>query len=181
MGNRLTKIYTRTGDKGTTGLGGNLRVSKDDVRIEALGTIDELNSLIGQVISFDLGDHLNSLLLAIQHDLFDMGGDLYIPGRSTINDAYVSRLENELDQQNQHLGPLKEFILPGGTPAAASCHHARTVCRRAERLLVKLSADHEINANAISYINRLSDLLFVVARTINKEAKREDIFWNREN
>lgn len=180
MGNRLTRIYTRTGDKGTTGLGGGLRVDKDDLRIEALGTIDELNSLVGLVLSHGVDDTIAAMLSTIQHDLFDIGGDFYIPDRNTITAAYISRLETWLDQLNEELGPLKEFILPGGTPAAASCHLARTVCRRAERVLVKLNREHSFNAEACAYINRLSDLLFVIARTINKQAGQTDILWNRQ-
>ncbi len=180
MGNRLSKIYTRTGDGGTTGLGDGSRTSKDSARIEALGTVDELNCCIGVLITHDLPDHLLDCLLAIQHTLFDVGGELSIPGFSLVKSDRVDFLEQTLDQLNEYLEPLKEFILPGGTAASAQCHVARAVCRRAERRLSTLASEEEISDVSKKYLNRLSDLLFVMARYINKEAGGMDILWNHK-
>lgn len=177
MGHRLSKIYTKTGDDGTTGLGDGSRVSKDHLRVEVFGTIDELNSVVGIVAAEDLPDSLAAVLEAIQHDLFDLGGELCLPGRKAINEQHVRRLETQLDALNADLPILKEFILPGGTKAAAVCHLARTVCRRAERRLVAFSRSEQVSPMSIQYLNRLSDLLFVVARRLNQEAGKPDVFW----
>lgn len=177
MGHRLSKIYTRTGDKGTTGLGGGTRVSKDSARIEAFGTVDELNSVVGLLLAEDLPDNLRTALTDIQHDLFDVGGELCVPGRQTLAEANITRLENLLDALNADLPYLKEFILPGGSRAATLAHVARTVCRRAERRIVSLSRAEEVPQTSVKYINRLSDLLFVMARVLNKHAGVSDVLW----
>ena len=179
MGNRLTKIYTRTGDQGTTGLGDGVRVDKDNARIEAIGTIDELNCALGQLVAHDLPDTIAGDLILIQHSLFDIGGELSLPGTNLIADERVARLETILDTLNAELSPLREFILPGGTPAAAACHAARALCRRAERRLITLNKSESINGVTLRYLNRLSDLLFVMARCINKRAGRKDVLWER--
>jgi cob(I)alamin adenosyltransferase len=177
MGHRLSKIYTRTGDQGTTGLGDGSRLAKDDVRIEAIGTIDELNSCLGVLLTHALPSTLHSLLIRIQHELFDLGGELSIPSLCLIKAAAAERLEQEIDQLNAELPPLKEFILPGGNPAAAACHVARAVCRRAERCLVRLSRGAAINNEALIYVNRLSDLLFVIARVLVRKAGEDELQW----
>ncbi len=177
MGHRLSKIYTRTGDKGTTGLGGGKRVPKDDPRVEAFGTVDELNSVIGTLLAEDLPDNLRTALTDIQHDLFDLGGELCVPGRQTLAEENITRLENLLDALNADLPYLKEFCLPGGSRAAALAHVARTVCRRAERRIVTLSRTEEVPQTSTKYINRLSDLLFVMARVLNKHAGVSDVLW----
>jgi cob(I)alamin adenosyltransferase len=177
MGHRLSRIYTRTGDAGTTGLGDGARVDKDDPRVEAFGTVDELNSVIGVLIAECPAGEVATLLTDIQHDLFDLGGELCIPGRVALNDAHVERLEHSLDRLNATLAPLKEFILPGGSRAAGQCHVARSVCRRAERLCVTLGKSASLNAASLKYLNRLSDLLFVMARALNAQAGRPDVLW----
>ena len=177
MGKRLTKIYTRTGDKGSTGLGDGSRVTKDSLRVEAFGTVDELNSVIGLLLTHDMPTDMHEHLTGIQHDLFDLGGELCIPGHEVISDAQVIRLEEYLDTLNAELEPLKEFILPGGSPAAAACHVARTVCRRAERRLVSLIREESVSEPAVRYLNRLSDLLFVMARYINLQQGVADVLW----
>jgi cob(I)alamin adenosyltransferase len=177
MGNRLTKIYTRTGDDGITGLGDGKRVDKDNDRLEAIGSVDELNSVIGLVLSQDLHETVHKLLIDIQHELFDLGGELSIPGRTVIGKSQIERLETTLDALNRDLPSLKEFILPGGCPAAALCHTARTVCRRAERRLVTLKKNEPVNTNGMVYLNRLSDLLFVVARHLNAQSGHPDVLW----
>jgi cob(I)alamin adenosyltransferase len=177
MGNRLSKIYTRTGDDGTTGLGDNSRAEKDCERIEAIGAVDELNSTIGIVLTYDLPDPIRQGLIQIQHELFDLGGELSIPGYDLLTLEQVDRLEELLDELNKDLRPLKDFILPGGTAAAASCHFARSVCRRAERRLVTLSHYETISDISLIYLNRLSDLLFVMARSINKQTGHGDVLW----
>lgn len=177
MGHRLSKIYTRTGDKGITGLGDGSRTEKDSPRVEAFGDVDELNSQIGVVLAFSLAEPLQDILTGIQHDLFDLGGELCIPGYSALSAEYVSRLEQQLDQINAKLPPLKEFILPGGSAAAAACHVARTVCRRAERRLVSLAHQESVSAISLQYLNRLSDLLFVLAREINRTQGVADVLW----
>ena len=179
MGHRLTKIYTRTGDTGTTGLGDGSRVAKDNARIEAIGTVDELNSCIGMLLAEDMPDPLRERLTAVQHDLFDLGGELSIPGYTAITDGHISRLENALDGFNADLPPLKEFILPGGSRTAALCHLCRTVCRRAERRLVSLGAGEQSSALAQRYLNRLSDLLFVMCRVFNRAAGGNDVYWQK--
>ena len=178
MGNRLSKIYTRTGDSGTTGLGDGSRVAKDSARVTAYGTVDELNSQIGVVIACEIAGDLREFLLAVQHQLFDLGGELCIPGHAAIFDADVERLEQTLDRYNADLPPLKDFILPGGGMAAAQCHVARTVCRRAERELVTLSHHDAVRPEAIRYLNRLSDLLFVLCRVLARACGHGEVIWN---
>lgn len=177
MGHRLSKIYTRTGDDGTTGLGDGSRTNKDSLRVEAFGDVDELNSYIGLLLTHNNPNNIQQLLTGIQHDLFDLGGDVCIPGREALPHDYVTRLENDLDQLNADLQPLKEFILPGGCPASATCHLARTVCRRAERRLVSLARNESVSEPALHYLNRLSDLLFVLARYLNLQAGHPDVLW----
>lgn len=177
MGHRLSKIYTRTGDDGTTGLGDGSRVPKDHARVEAFGTVDELNSVIGLLLCEAIGNDLHAALTRIQHTLFDLGGELCIPGRSVLIDAQVTEHENLLDRLNADLAPLKEFILPGGTRAAALCHLARTVCRRAERRMYTLSRSEPISPVSLKYLNRLSDLLFVMARAVNQTSGTADVLW----
>ncbi len=180
MGHRLSKIYTRTGDKGTTGLGDGSRVEKDDPRIEAIGAIDELNSIIGLVLTEPLPDLIRDTLIDIQHRLFDIGGSLSMPGTDVPDNNYVEKLEKVLDQLNGELEPLKEFILPGGTRTAALCHLARSVCRRAERRVVTLAKVETMSEFPAQYLNRLSDLLFVMARSINKAARKSDVLWQSD-
>jgi cob(I)alamin adenosyltransferase len=177
MGHRLSKIYIRTGDQGTTGLGDGSRVAKDHARVEAFGTVDELNSVIGLLLAESLPADIRSALTDIQHDLFDLGGELCIPGRTSLTEAQVTGLETTLDRLNDDLAPLKEFILPGGTRAAALCHLARTVCRRAERRTITLSTSEHVPAASLKYLNRLSDLLFVMARALNRHAGQPDVLW----
>ena len=179
MGNRLSKIYTRTGDAGTTGLGDGRRVSKDSLRIHALGEIDETNSVVGLLLCEELPEDVRALLTDVQHDLFDLGGEVCIPGMSMITERQVTHLENELDRFNEPLEPLKDFILPGGTRAAAYAHHARTVCRRAERALVALALEEAVNDSPRQYLNRLSDLLFVLGRVLNRAGGRDDVLWQK--
>lgn len=178
MGHRLSKIYTRTGDKGTTGLADGSRVPKDDPRVEAMGGVDELNSHIAVILLNDLSAEVRECLLDVQHALFDIGGELAIPGHTTVTAAYVERLENTLDGFNENLPPLKEFILPGGGPAAVATHVARTVCRRAERCLLTLSRETSVNEESRRYINRLSDLLFVLARVL-AHGEDGEVYWER--
>jgi len=177
MGHRLSKIYTRTGDDGSTGLGDGSRVPKDSPRIEAIGAVDELNSQLGVLRTQALPGDTDTLLAEIQHRLFDLGGELSIPGRETIRSEHVELLEQALDRLNDGLTPLKEFILPGGTPAAAHAHVARSVCRRAERRLIQLHHDKPLSPQAIGYLNRLSDLLFVLARHLNRAQGHNDVLW----
>ncbi len=181
MGNRLSKIYTRTGDDGTTGLGDGSRVRKDDPRVEAYGCVDECNSAIGVVLAVpNLPADVRDLLLNVQHELFDLGGELCIPGHRAIEAKHVSALEAWLDALNERLPPLKEFILPGGVRAAAVAHLARTVCRRAERSVVALARTETVAPASRIYLNRLSDLLFVLARCLNQEQGSGDVLWNRQ-
>ena len=177
MGNRLSKIYTRTGDKGTTGLSDGSRVSKDHTRITAIGDIDELNSVIGIVLSQEIESNLSNILTNIQHTLFDLGGELSLPGHTLISQQHAEYLEEQLDKLNEDLEPLKDFILPGGSTTAAFVHLARTVCRRAERNLISLHHTEEVSEYILKYLNRLSDLLFVLARYINKDNGHSDILW----
>ena len=181
MGNRLSKIYTKTGDKGTTGLGDGTRIAKDSLRVEAYGCVDETNSAIGIVLAVEgLPGPVPECLTGVQHDLFDLGGELCIPGYEAVSDAFVERLEKDLDAFNEDLPPLKEFILPGGGPAAAACHLARTVCRRAERRVVTLANNEDgIRPQAIQYLNRLSDLLFVIARVLARHEQGSEVLWKR--
>jgi cob(I)alamin adenosyltransferase len=180
MGHRLTKIYTRTGDAGETGLGDGSRVAKDSARIAAIGDIDELNSAVGLVLAEELPAAVRAALEGVQHDLFDLGGEVCIPGHAMIGEDHVARLEKLLDEYNAKLPALKEFILPGGTRAAAAAHLARTVCRRAERSLVALGRKEKVGVPARQYLNRLSDLLFVLGRALNREAGRGDVLWRHE-
>ncbi len=180
MGHRLSKITTRTGDTGETGLGDGARVGKDTARVRALGDIDELNSAIGVVLAEDVPSDLRESLAAVQQELFDLGGEVSIPGHAMVGEAHVARLEARIEAWNADLPPLKEFILPGGSRAAAAAHLARTVCRRAERTLVALGAVEPVREHARQYLNRLSDLLFVAGRRLNRHAGRGDVLWQRE-
>jgi len=181
MGHRLSKIYTRTGDKGTTGLGDGSRIDKDAPRIEAIGAVDELNAVIGLLLAENLPERIADYLTQIQHTLFDLGGELAVPGSSMLTVADVTSLEEKLDELNEELPPLKEFILPGGSHAAASCHLARTICRRAERCAVTLSKSDSVPEVSLQFLNRLSDYLFVVARVLNKSADHSDVLWRPKN
>jgi cob(I)alamin adenosyltransferase len=177
MGNRLSKIYTRTGDKGVTGLGDGSRVDKDSLRVETYGTVDELNSAVGMVLASALTDEVRQCLTRVQHELFDLGGELCMPGTTLIPDSYIDQLENDLDGFNADLPPLKDFILPGGSEAAARCHMARTIARRAERRIVSLAHEQLVNDASIRYLNRLSDLLFVVARVLARADEGNEVLW----
>ena len=179
MGHRLSKIYTRTGDDGSTGLGDGSRVAKSHPRLAACGDIDELNSAIGLLLSEPLPRAVTDPLTEIQHQLFDLGGELSIPGHALITTAQVRDLEEVLDRLNDPLPPLKEFVLPGGCRAAALCHLARAVCRRAERRTVTLSDGGAVSEHALRYLNRLSDLLFVMARHLNRAADHDEVLWRR--
>ena len=180
MGHRLSRIVTRTGDAGTTGLGDGSRIAKDSARIAAIGEVDELNSTLGLLLTEALPAPIDACLTSAQHDLFDLGGELSVPGYSALTDTHVQRLEEAVEALNADLDPLKEFILPGGTRAAALAHVARTACRRAERALVRLAAADPVSDAARRYLNRLSDLLFVIARALNRSAGRSDILWKRD-
>jgi cob(I)alamin adenosyltransferase len=180
MGHRLSKITTRTGDAGETGLGDGSRVAKNAPRIAALGDVDELNCAIGMVLAEEVPQNVRDVLEQVQHDLFDLGGELSIPGHALLADIRVARLEEELESWNAGLPPLKEFILPGGTRAAAAAHLARTVCRRAERSLVALAVAEPVSDAARRYLNRLSDLLFIAGRLLNRSAGRGDVQWRHE-
>ncbi|HKR38148.1 MAG TPA: cob(I)yrinic acid a,c-diamide adenosyltransferase [Paraburkholderia sp.] len=184
MGNRLSKIATRTGDDGSTGLGDGSRVRKDDARIAAIGDVDELNSQIGVLLCETLPDDVREALVAIQHDLFDLGGELCIPGHTLVTDEHLARLDGWLEHYNATLPPLKEFILPGGSRPAALAHVCRTVCRRAERAVVALGASANsgppLAATPCRYVNRLSDLLFVLARVLNRAAGGSDVLWQHD-
>jgi len=179
MGHRLSKITTRTGDGGETGLGDGSRARKDSPRVAALGEIDELNSAIGVLLAEAVPEKIREGLESIQHDLFDLGGDVSIPGRATMTDGQVRKLETLQDGLNSDLPRLKEFILPGGTRAAALAHLARAVCRRAERSLVALSSSEKVADAGRIYLNRLSDLLFVLGRVLNRESGSGDVLWQQ--
>ena len=179
MGHRLSKIYTRTGDQGSTGLGDGTRVEKDSVRVAAYGTVDELNSTIGLLLSNTLTDRMRRKLEEIQHDLFDLGGELCIPGHTVIDAQQVTALETYLDELNEELPPLEDFILPGGGPGAATCHLARAVCRRAEREVVTLARNESVSSDSLAYLNRLSDLLFVMARVLARAEGGSEVLWAR--
>lgn len=181
MGHRLSKIYTRTGDKGTTGLGNGERVAKDCLRIEAIGAVDELNCAVGRVLVHDLRGAIRDCLQEVQHKLFNLGGELSIPGYQAVKAEDVTRLEEALEQFNAQLPPLKEFILPGGGRAAADCHIARAICRRAERRVVSLAREEEVSAEAQVYLNRLSDLLFVLCRILARDEGGVEVLWRNEN
>ena len=180
MGNRLSKIYTRTGDDGSTGLGDGSRVRKDSARVTAYGTVDELNSVLGMLLSHEVPEAMRDVLTQVQHDLFDLGGELCIPGMAMVFDADIQRLEDVLDGFNAELPPLKDFILPGGGIAASTCHLARTVCRRAERRVVHLSNHKPVSDFALKYLNRLSDLLFVLARVLARASGHGEVLWQHE-
>jgi len=195
VGNRLSKIYTKTGDDGTTGLGDGTRVAKDSARVAAYGTVDEANSAIGLLLAGALPDDdtphdgaphdgthnaIRALLTQVQHQMFDLGGELCIPGHAAIFDADIEGLERALDQHNEALPPLKDFILPGGGDAAARCHLARTIVRRAERETVTLARHDAVRPEAIRYLNRLSDLLFVLARVLARASGHGEVLWNHQ-
>ncbi|MFJ5445915.1 cob(I)yrinic acid a,c-diamide adenosyltransferase [Methylobacillus methanolivorans] len=180
MGHRLSKIYTRTGDDGTTGLGNGSRVEKNSLRVEAMGCIDELNAALGILLAEPLPEQIKDALVHIQHDLFDLGGEISIPGFQLLQADRATALEEILDTLNAQLPPLKEFILPGGTRPAALCHMARTICRRAERVLLALHRQHATSPAALPYLNRLSDLLFVIARYLNQAAGQSDVLWQKQ-
>ena len=180
MGNRLSKIYTRTGDDGTTGLGDGTRVGKDSARVAAYGAVDELNSALGVVLACDVPADVREVLTRVQHELFNLGGELCIPGMALVHADEITRLENELDGFNEHLPALKDFILPGGGMAAAQCHLARTICRRAERDVVALSRVESVRDEAMRYLNRLSDLLFVIARVLARASAHGEVLWQHE-
>jgi cob(I)alamin adenosyltransferase len=181
MGNRLSRIYTRTGDDGTTGLGDGSRVAKDSLRVEAFGTVDELNSAVGVLLATpDIPPAVSASLTQVQHELFDLGGELCIPGHQVITAEHVTRLEKSLDEFNDTLPPLKEFILPGGGPAAAACHLARAIARRAERRVWRLSSAESVSPEVAKYLNRLSDLLFVLARVLARHERGGEVLWRHD-
>lgn len=181
MGNRLSKIYTRTGDDGSTGLGDGSRVPKDDPRVEAYGSVDECNSALGMVLAVPgIPAEVRDLLTGVQHELFDLGGELCIPGHRAIEASHVAALEAALDRFNEGLPPLKEFILPGGGPAAAACHLARATCRRAERRCWTLARAQSVAPQPLKYLNRLSDLLFVIARVLARHESGSEVLWKHE-
>jgi len=181
VGNRLSKIYTRTGDDGSTGLGDGTRVGKDSLRVAAYGTVDEANSAIGLLLAADgVPGDIRDLLTTVQHQLFDLGGELCIPGHAAVHDADIEALERALDGYNAPLPPLREFILPGGGDAAARCHLARTVVRRAERETVALSRAETVRPQPVRYLNRLSDLLFVLARVLARASGHGEVTWHHE-
>lgn len=179
MGHRLSRIYTRTGDDGSTGLGDGMRIEKDAPRIECIGSIDELNSILGMVLAHSIPTRITDGLNRIQHHLFDLGGELSIPGHEMIRQEHVDWLEQRLDQLNEDLPMLKEFILPAGGPATASCHLARSVCRRTERRLVSLQRTETVSHQALKYLNRLSDLLFVIARVLVRHEHGGEVLWQK--
>lgn len=181
MGNRLTKISTRTGDDGTTGLGDGSRINKDSLRIAAIGSVDEANSAIGMVLAIDaIPAALRRSLIEVQHELFDLGGELATPGYRAVRQEHVERLERELEKFNDELPPLKEFILPGGGPAAAACHLARSIARRAERDAWALTREAPVAGEILRYLNRLSDLLFVLARILARHETGSEVPWRHE-
>lgn len=179
MAKRLTKIYTRTGDNGTTGLADGSRVDKDAARVHAMGDVDELNSAIGLLLAEELPETMRESMGAVQHDLLDMGGELCLPGHAIIDERHIERLEHALDALNEKLPTLEDFVLPGGSRAAAAAHLARTICRRAERSLVALSRAESVPPPLLRYLNRLSDLLFVAARALNRHAGTGDVLWEQ--
>jgi len=180
MGNRLSKIYTRTGDKGTTGMADGTRVDKDSMRVAAIGDVDELNSVVGLVVCKCQQGDVREILITIQHDLFNLGGQITMPECDLITEERIKWLEQNLDKLNEDLPPLKEFILPGGGEAAVYCHLARTVCRRAERSIVSLAKEFEFNNSVNAYINRLSDLLFVICRMLSRQSGEAEVYWQSE-
>ncbi len=180
MANRLSKIFTRTGDTGETGLADGSRLPKGSQRIEAMGTVDELNSHLGMLRTCQLPDDIDAELAEAQQRLFDIGGELALPGQAMIQAGQIEQLESLLEKHNSTLPPLREFILPGGDPAAAWSHLARAVCRRAERDMWRLSRQEEINPLTLGWLNRLSDLLFVYARVLARSAAAEEVQWRHE-
>lgn len=180
MANRLTRIYTRTGDDGTTGLADGSRLAKDHARVEAMGDVDELNSAIGMLLTESLPSRTREQLIKIQHRLFDLGGELAIPGHTSLSAHQVSELEQWLDAENETLPALKEFIMPGGSRAASQCHLARTICRRAERRLVTLAQFDSVSLPSRHFLNRLSDLLFVLCRVLNRHHSVDDVYWVKQ-
>jgi len=181
MGNRLSRIVTRTGDGGTTGLADGSRLGKDTARVEALGDVDELNSQLGLLLAAGgVPDAVARCVLRIQHDLFDLGGELSLPGQALMAETHVAAVETDVERFNAELPPLKEFILPGGTLAAAHCHVARTLARRAERRCWALSRESALNPLLLAYLNRLSDLLFVLARVLARQDGGTEVQWNRK-
>ncbi|OUM01509.1 cob(I)yrinic acid a,c-diamide adenosyltransferase [Variovorax sp. JS1663] len=180
MGNRLTQIATRTGDDGTTGLGDNTRVPKDHLRVQAMGDVDELNSHIGLLLCEPMPDGVRELLVDVQHQLFNLGGELSMPGFTLLKADALLQLDNALAEHNAALPRLAEFILPAGTRAAAQAHVCRTIARRAERAVVSLGAQAELNDAPRQYLNRLSDLLFVLARVLNRVDGGDDVYWKSE-
>lgn len=179
MGNRLSRIYTRTGDAGTTGLGDGTRTDKDAARVEAYGTVDELNSAVGMLLAHDPPPAMRAALTEIQHNLFDLGGELCVPGHLIIVQQQVDWLEGVLDEHNAELPPLKDFVLPAGGHAAATCHLARTICRRAERRVLTLAREETVNPLVLAYLNRLSDLLFVFGRCLARREGGAEVIWQR--
>jgi cob(I)alamin adenosyltransferase len=180
MGNRLTQIATRTGDDGTTGLGNNTRVPKDHLRVQAMGDVDELNSNIGVLLCEPMPQPLRELLVDVQHQLFNLGGELSMPGYALLKDEALLQLDNALAEHNAALPRLAEFILPAGTRAASLAHVCRTVARRAERAVVSLGAAESLNPTPRQYLNRLSDLMFVLARVLNRVDGGDDVYWKSE-
>jgi cob(I)alamin adenosyltransferase len=179
VGYRLTRIYTRTGDNGETGLGDGTRVAKDSARVEALGVIDELNCAVGMILTEAVSEDVRATLTGVQHDLFDLGGEISIPGYTAVTDRHIERLEEVLDRYNADLPPLKDFILPGGSRASTYCHVARTLTRRAERRMVTLGSCEPVSPLAQRYLNRLSDLMFVLCRLVNRDAGVADVLWQK--
>lgn len=179
MGHRLSKIYTRTGDNGTTGLGDGTRVPKTHARIEAYGAVDETNSALGMVLAANLPEDVRAVLTRIQHELFDLGGELAVPGLRSITEEHIAQLERDLDRFNEPLPPLKEFILPGGGTATSACHLARAIARRAERRTWALAEGESVANEVPQYLNRLSDLLFVVARVLARHEQGAEVLWKR--
>ncbi len=181
MGHRLSKIYTKTGDDGSTGLGDGSRIDKSALRVGVMGDVDELNSMLGVLLAEELPEEIADHLKTIQHSLFDLGGELSIPGSALLEPGYVEILEQVIDSYNKNLPPLKEFILPGGNKAASVCHLARVICRRAERQLVALQkSSDDINESSLSYLNRLSDLLFVFARVLARQNGGSEVYWQKD-
>lgn len=185
MGKRLSKIYTKTGDKGETGLGDGSRIAKTHARVDAMGSVDELNSAVGVVVEcLALEDNselkvVQDFLRSSQHRIFDLGGEISIPGFEIIKPEHVTAIEENLDTLNEHLKPLENFILPGGSMLIAQCHLARAVCRRAERDVTRLAENETVNASALEYLNRLSDYLFVVARSCARITDTHEVLWEK--
>jgi cob(I)alamin adenosyltransferase len=180
MGNRLSEIVTGTGDYGETGLADGSRVPKDSPRVEAMGDIDELNSTIGLLLSWEMPPSMREMFREIQHHLFDLGGELSLPGHTLITDDRLAYLEHHIETLNEQLTPLKEFILPGGGHAGSVCHLARAVCRRTERRLCTLARAESVNTRAVVYVNRLSDLLFIAARHLAQASGHGEIYWRSQ-